>query len=312
VLVGAFRYLHNPSVDKGARATVTIEPHGTIPSSTTYTPGAFRIDNDSAGGQAITSARIDLSTAILRDMVFDPDGTAGDPIGKPLTIDDGAGVVVTGHRFLGGHNGGFDALEIDFAGFDPGESVSFSVDVDPTSINGAVAPGPGGTGSVSGLELSGSTVQVRMSDQSVLGGETFRIDGSATGSRAILRTTLPARPHVTVQAIGSTNATVAVADQTVRISGAAGMAVSLLVVEAARYTDGVPGGGFDLQPYEANTAVAVAQYDATIGATGFVDLPVVLTRSIAEGGYNHLLAVERATGDATGRGSRVQVLRLVP
>jgi len=312
VLTGAFRYLSDPTSDKGAKATVTIEPHGTIPSSTTYTPGSFRVDNESTGGQTITSARIDLSSALLRDMVFDPDGNAGDPFGKQLTIDDGAGVVVTAHRFLGAHDGGFDALEIEFAGFDPGESIAFSVDVDPTSIKGAATPGPGASGSVSGLELSGSTVEVRLSDATVLGGETFRIDASTTGSRAVLRPTMPARPQLSVQGITATKATVAVADQVVRIGGAPGMSVSLLVVEAARYTDGVPGGGFDLQPYEANTAVVLSQYDAAIGAAGFVDVPVVLTRSIAEGGYNYLVAVERGAAGTTGRASQLRVLQLTP
>jgi hypothetical protein len=59
-------------------------------------------------------------------------------------------------------------------------------------------------------------------------------------------------------------------------------------------------GGFDIDPYEANSAILVTEYDATIGFSGSVDIPVTLTRTSADGGLNHLVAVVRNAAGITG------------
>ena len=54
-------------------AFVTITPSGGINAST-YNSNSFNVRNDSAGGVSITQAKIDFSTAIFPDMVYDPAG----------------------------------------------------------------------------------------------------------------------------------------------------------------------------------------------------------------------------------------------
>ena len=85
-----------------------------------------------------------------------------------------------------------------------------------------------------------------------------------------------------------------------------------MVVEAGRFTRGVPDGGFDLQPFEANSVIAVDEQEATIGPAGFVDVPTTLTRSGAQGGLNHLVAVVNGADGATGRISNRVILELAP
>ena len=55
--------------------------------SSTFNSGSFRVTNDSPGGQQIASVRLDLSTSVLPDLVFDPVGVAGDSLGKGFTVD---------------------------------------------------------------------------------------------------------------------------------------------------------------------------------------------------------------------------------
>jgi hypothetical protein len=96
-----------------------------------------------------------------------------------------------------------------------------------------------------------------------------------------------------------------------RVSGPAGASVRLLAVEGALFTAGLPGGGFDLDPFEANSVVAVNELTATIGPAGTVDIPVTLGNTVAGGGNNRLVAVIESNG-ATGPTSGVAVLQLAP
>ena len=180
-------------------------------------------------------------------------------------------------------------MDIQFTDFGPGEFFNFSVDIDPTSIKGADAPGPNESGSVSGLEMTGATVTVTFSDGSVQTTNLFREAGSANGGRAILTTGAPPKP--TIQLLGAAPpVTLSNASQTVRVSGPVGATVSLLQAEAGLFTTGVPGGGFDLDPYEANSVIAVTEKTAAIGSAGYVDIPITLTNSAAGAGLNHLVA----------------------
>ena len=61
-----------------------------INNSSTFQSGSFTISNNSTGGKRITSAVFDFRTGFLRDMVFDPDGDAGDTVAKSFTPDSGA------------------------------------------------------------------------------------------------------------------------------------------------------------------------------------------------------------------------------
>ena len=163
-----------------ARGEVTITPSGGINAST-FGGGSFQVANTS-GDESVDSVLIEVGGALLPDAVFDPNGTAGDTTAKGFTVDSAGNAGQSGHAFLQPHNGtngqdGYNALRIDFTDFDPGETFTFSVDMDPTSIKGVGAPGPNESGSVSGLELSGQKVTMDFDDGSTESGRSFRICG---------------------------------------------------------------------------------------------------------------------------------------
>ncbi len=312
-LPAAFRYLFAPGQeDSGAQATVVIDPGGSLLDSSTFNPGSFQVVNESTRGQLIERVRVDLRSAIFRDLVFDPAGQAGDLASKPFTADSPpeqvglAGAVV---HFP--HDGGFDAIDVRFGAFGPGKTFLFSIDADPSSIRGVGAPGPGESGSVSGLELTGARVTVYFSDGTMLAGQTFRVPGSLTGSRVALKGAGPSEaPGIQIQGL-QTPATVTTPVQNVLVTGPPGATGSLLVVEGGLFTAGVPGGGFDLDPFEANTALAVSEVQFQIAGFGAVSVPVILTRTGgAETGLNHIVAVLKDGAARTGPLSSVLILKL--
>lgn len=262
--------------------------------ASTFNTGSFVVSNDSLNGERLTALRIDLSTAIFPDMVFDPFGQAGDTVAKTYTLNDG--LKQASYVFEQPRDGGFDVLVLRYNGFDPGDFSTFSLDADPTSIKGVGAPGPAESGSVGGLELVGTTVMATFDNGTTITGQVSRLpDGGSAGSDhsgawALLRDGLPARPALVVVGVGAP-AVVTGANQTVRVAGPAGQPVVVVVVEGGLFTEGVPDGGFDLDPFEANSAVAVREYPAVVGGSGFVDVPVVLSKLNAESGINIISAV---------------------
>lgn len=298
-----FLNVESGSTDPGptpdtAAASIAITPTAGINAST-YGSGSFSITNDSTDGQLIEAVSFDLSSSLLPDLVFDPNGTAGDTTAKCLTADSGAGA--TGHvapgdnctdPFSSPHNGtdgadGYDTATVDFTDFAPGETFGFSVDNDPTSIKGASAPGPNEAGSVSGLELAGATVTVTFDDGTELTTNPFANDTDG-GSEAVAAAGLPDAPGISLQG-ETTPTTVSDANQTVAVTGPDGAMVRLLRVEAGLFEPS--GGGYDIDAFEANSAVAVEVLaDATISG-GSVDIPVTLTRADDASGLNHLMAV---------------------
>jgi len=281
----------------GSNSEATFEiSHGsnrTIKTASTYAAKTFKVANESPEGQKITKVSVDASTALLPDLVLDPDGTAGDSVGKCFTADEGTNTVglvapadPCSDPFSQPHDGGYDVLTLSFSDFEPGETFKFSMDGDPTSINGAADPGPNSSGSVSGLELTGAKVTAWFDDGTSLTAKTFRIPGSPHSSRNTLKASPVPEPDISMLGVTAPSR-VAEPDQTVRVSGPAGSTASLLVLEGGLFTEGVPNGGYDLDPYEANSALAVTEKSAQIGSGGTVDIPVTLTRSDPDhGGLN--------------------------
>jgi hypothetical protein len=253
----------------------------------------------------------------MPDMVYDPEGTAGDTASKPFTLDSGGSATgFQSHSLEVPHDGnsddGYDELVVTFDDFQPGETMTFSIDVDPSSIKGVDDPGPTESGSVSGLEMVGSNVTVQFADGTA--SAPLYSDGSPSGGIATVRAGTPAAPGLTADGVALSSTTlspahvagnVSTASQTMVVSGEPGATVSLLRIEGGQYLDGVPNGGFDVEAYEANTARSVEEYTATIEGDGDVAIPVTLTKTDAGAGYNYFVAVVE---DSSGAGETSQVV----
>jgi hypothetical protein len=285
----------NPGAEV-ASALVSVTADGGLNAST-YTPGSFVVENTSSGGVGIVEVIFDLRGGLVTDAVFDPDGLAGDPVGKGFTPDSGGSATGLGsHLFGSAHDDGYDMLTVDFSDFDPGEAFTFSVDIDPTSIRGATQPGPNESGSVSGLELSGAPVTVTFTDGSTITGNLFGPTGLSLGEVSIEQTTTTT-PVISI--VGEPSPTTLTDPNiTVRVTGTPGDTVELLHTESGLFLDGVPNGGYDIDPYESNSVIAINRHTLTIGPDGTTDLPIVLTSTSPETGINKLIAT--TTNPTTG------------
>ncbi|WP_418285061.1 malectin domain-containing carbohydrate-binding protein [Halorubrum sp. DTA46] len=311
-------------------ASVSVTPNSGTEAST-YGSGSFTVEN--TGDQQISSVTFDLSSGAMPDMVWDPDGTAGDQAAKGLSIDsesgDGVGVVSTADDdvFSQPHNGidgddGYDVLTIEFTDFEPGESVSFSADNDPTSIKGATISSQE-AGPVSGLELARSNVSTEYTDGIVQETQLFG-DGSAGGAQATLDESVAPAPSIDVQNVSLDDgalrdhhsaATVSEADQTVTVTGEPGETVTLLHFEAELELDNVPdtdgsgSPGYDIEDYEANKIEQVNYETVTLDTNGEAELPVTLLNTTDVGGYNYFVATHGEPSSDTGLGSNAVVLK---
>ncbi|MBL9164438.1 MAG: hypothetical protein JNL18_17050 [Planctomycetaceae bacterium] len=296
------------------QALVSMEGFGgTLLTASVFFENSFKITNQSTGNVRIQSVTIDTRTAILPDLVFDPLGEGGNDIFKPFTPDQGAAATgLADHAYLGENGGGFNLLKIDFTEFDPGELFAFSIDMEPTTIKGSVTPGPSGSGKVSGMELTGSTITIVFSDGTTTSSQTFRTAGNNRASHTIADTGLPPTPGLTLLGSVTPPANVSTANHTVRITGPAGAKARLFHIEASLNLTGVPNGGFDIDPFEANRATKLTDKTVTIGANGFVDVAVVLTKGEADGGYNYITAVIQDAQGRTGGNATDIVLKYNP
>ena len=159
---------------------------------------SFQITN--TGDKTIAQIDLDVSNALYPDSVFDPFGQAGDTTSKPLTIDNngGTGVVAPSNAsYIGvGGRAGYQGLRLKFndnvnGGFEPGETISFSVDMDPNSVAGTDKnPLDNGSspdwdvGGVSGAELIGSTFTVTFTDGTTATGQ-LQGNNNQAGSQAL-------------------------------------------------------------------------------------------------------------------------------
>jgi hypothetical protein len=294
-------------------AEIAVNENGGL-SASTFNGGSFEVTN--TGDQQVSSVTIDLSESLIPDAVFDPQGTAGDAGAKNLTIDsesgDGVGVVSTadGDVFSQPHNGvdgtdGYDAMTVEFTDFEAGETVTFSVDIDPTAIKGASTTG--GAGSVSGLELAGSAVTLGYADGSTQSTDLFG-DGSQGGAQATADASVPGAPMLGVDGVSlqSTDfpaheaATVGDSAQTLTLSGPADATVQLLQVEASE----PPSDGYDLDDFEADTAESVSYQSVTLDSSGQATVSVTLS----ETNLNYFVAAVEDADGTTGLASNTVIL----
>ncbi|MEO1654779.1 MAG: hypothetical protein AAFU64_14625, partial [Bacteroidota bacterium] len=165
-------------------------PYGGLIGASTWTPKSFTITNESASnsGIEITQVSLDISTAVIPNVAFDPFGTAGDKVGKDFDPNENSnGVGLNGHSLekpIG--NGGFQKIVINFTDFDPQETFKFSIDADPISTEGFETSGADDQGSISGLEMVGGIVQVKFSDGTTFTNKLYS-DNSNEGAYARLQ-----------------------------------------------------------------------------------------------------------------------------
>lgn len=292
-------------VESTAIAKVTVNSNaGSLTSSSTNTTGSIQVENLSTGGQKITSVKLDLSTAMLPDIVFDPAGTAGDTDGKAFQLDTFSGTGTPVGTFEAPHDGagsadGYDVLNIgcgpgtDFA---PGNLLTFSADIDPTSVKGVAGPGPFHAASVSGLELIGATITVTFDDGTVRKMRNGGLTGSSNTNKTSVSVLAPGSlPTPGLSVPGKDAPFVTSTQPTARIAGPAGSQVVLWTFHSALHLDdgvlAVPGGGYDLDPFESNCVVAYGFTNAVVGSNGFVDVPLSLSHTEELGGINLVSAV---------------------
>jgi hypothetical protein len=317
-----------------ASLEVTHPGHQNIQEASTYTAGTIHLANSSTAGETITSFSIDLADGptLFPDLVFDPDdGTpAGDQNGRTLIMDTApAGVTLAAGSptFDKPKDDGFGLVSAAFdGGFDPGESGTFSIDIDPTSINGS--PGSAPAGPISGAEIQGATVSVTFSDGTTLTNELTLIAGSDSDASATLVAGVPVAPSIARAGGASAPVATSKAQQDIVVTGPAGASGVLVVVEGhLDVTNAGPVEGFDIDPFEANMAALTTEIPFTIGPDGTVVVPVTLTNSAplidenalptpvpftpAETGINHIAAYLTGAG-AAGAMSGSLVMQLDP
>jgi hypothetical protein len=187
-----------PPAPSGGAATLTINDGANGIETSNFGSGSFSITN--TGTKDISFIEIDVTDALFPDAVFDPFGIAGDTIGQPLTLqggsDGGTGLIEPAGGFYIGSGGvdGFETIRLEFTNFNPGDTISFGVDMDPNSIagaqkgtldSGAGLAGAGGNnlwdvGGIGGAELSGSLFKVGYTDDTTSEGKLL---GQGTGSQ---------------------------------------------------------------------------------------------------------------------------------
>ena len=89
-------------------------------------------------GSQIMSVRFDLSTSLLPDVGFDPNGGAGDNVAKDVTVDSDSGVgFATVVTFDQPRDGGFDIVLLEFGEFETGET-GFQLTVIQQALKGII------------------------------------------------------------------------------------------------------------------------------------------------------------------------------
>ena len=199
------------------KATLKITVNNNNVQISNFGSNSFQITN--TGDKVIAQVDLDVTNALYPDSVFAPDAQAGDSAFKPLTIDTNGntGVVApSALSYIGaGGKAGFKGLRLVFnpavsGGFNPGETVGFSIDMDPNSIAGssktpldAGASPAWDVGGVSGAELIGSTFTVTFTDGTTATGQ-LQGDKSQGGAQGLASQDSPNLPvSLTVNGLGA-------------------------------------------------------------------------------------------------------------
>ncbi|MEM1212757.1 MAG: hypothetical protein AAGI68_10725 [Planctomycetota bacterium] len=176
------------SPPSGGEVVLSVMPKSNQVQRSNFGKNSFTLTN--TGEKPVLLVFIDVTSALYPDVVFDPEGLAGDSVAKPLKLDTPGGTGVAapsaapGPSYEGpGGALGYRGIRLAFdpevdGGFEPGESVGFSIDMDPNSIAGTRKPplDQGASpkwdvGGVSGAEMIGSRFNVVFTDGSSARGQ---------------------------------------------------------------------------------------------------------------------------------------------
>ncbi len=278
---------------------------------------SFTINN--TGDKEIAAVFIDFRDSLYGDSVVDLDGSAGDAVTKPFQVDSqsaaGTGAFfdtdVADTYFLPGANplpnttgtgqastGGFRGLLLKFdgtsGGFDSGEFVGVSGDMDPNSIAGLLksnltsgvdigAINNWDAGGISGLEVAGSEFTVLFDDGSTASGFVGS-DGSLAGSvgeaeenRAEQVATVTVNGFVSGQA-GTYGGT----EPSIVVNGPANATVLVTLSKGLNPVTNTNNGVADLvsarladahAEFPVNNAADVQTFQVTLDGTGAATLP---------------------------------------
>lgn len=255
-----------PSLGTGV-AELIVTPSGMIDVST-FDANTVRLKNLSESGSDLKQVVIDLNNAVLPDGVFfDPTGAGGNN-GRGFTVNTKLGAFdATASYSDGSSSTGYRKLTLDLTGFNPGEELGFSIDIDPDSMIGyphSVTPG-----AISGAELAGSRVTFVFADGTTTQGHLFGSGVAQAEARGF--TTLRAAPTVSLQGVSSGDVAFPAGDPSIAISGTPGASVrvEMLVVEAQLVEFS--------SPFEGNNATNVV-YETVVlddAGHGFVSADLI-------------------------------------
>jgi len=273
------------------------------------------------GDKKIAAVFIDTSLALYPDSVFDPDGQGGDTAFKSWAINtaggSGAYITDTGY-FLPGidpipnsggsgdaTNGGFKGAMVKFDsnindGFELGEVVGFSGDMDPNSVAGMAKSGTLGIdtaavqswdiGGISGHEMIGSEFTVLFDDGSTASGQLMS-DGSNAGSIAVAAEGL-ALNSVSLNVNGFSPEQIGTYNDvpSVIVSGEPGQLVRVTLTRGfnpvTNETNGIAAiveARLDRYDFKVNNAFDEQSVDITIGLDGTFDATNLFDYSAAVG-----------------------------
>ena len=297
--------------------------------SSNYGANSFQVTN--TGDKKIAAVFVDVSNALYQDIVFDPDGAGGDDAYKVWGInsDGGTGAYIgggDGGYYLPGQdplpnntgtgipsNGGYKGAIVKFdgsdGGFENGETVGFSGDMDPNSIAGLTKGSVDGSaidswdvGGISGHEMIGSTFTVLFDDGTTAYGQ-LSSDGSASGSQAMATEAgfTAAAPTLTVNGVsaGGTG-TYGVSQPTITVTGTPGDTVRVTLTKGFNPVTETSNGIADLvenrlerYDFKASNNFDSQSIDVLIGADGSFDATGMFD-------YNNAVANNKADGTFPG------------
>lgn len=300
--------VENPFVSGIEITQVAAETQSTlaVQSGCTFTSnsmddGSFSVSNSSPGGQAITNLQIDLSTAMIPGLIFDPTGAGGDAMGKTFTANSGAVDVSLGvPAFSGPLGGGNTVLDIPFLSFDVGEAFTFSIDIDPNSIAGLGSSESSTAAIVTGAELAGATVTFSYDDGSVTSGQLIPETGCDGGSMVMISSCNDLGKPVPTSTVNAIASTVFNDDQYIGMTGDVGDEICVYVAETGLVdATGTPTA------FESNNITAWNRVCSTIGAGGAVYIPFSLFGDV---GDINRIAVSRSNTNGISPLSDLQIL----